>query len=81
MAVMLENFVGTISTRLAPTNRPSSPITVPTVPVEQQPAQSVLGNQQSKFDLLKEAKELLDAGVLTQEEFDAKKKEILRTVC
>ena len=34
-------------------------------------------NQDDKYDKLKKLKELLDAGILTQEEFDAEKKKIL----
>ncbi|MBQ4158616.1 MAG: SHOCT domain-containing protein [Clostridia bacterium] len=34
-------------------------------------------NPQSNADELKEYKDLLDAGILTQEEFDAKKKQLL----
>ena len=32
-----------------------------------------------KFELLKQYKELLDEGIITQEDFDKKKKEILDT--
>ena len=35
------------------------------------------GSHQSNADELKKYKELLDSGVITQEEFDAKKKQIL----
>ena len=41
-------------------------------PVEQAPAA-----QEDPYEKLKEAKELLDQGILTQEEFDAEKKKIL----
>ena len=41
-----------------------------------QPA-SVVINNSSNADELKKYKELLDMGVISQEEFDAKKKELL----
>lgn len=36
-----------------------------------------VGQQKSKVELMKDYKELLDAQIITQEEFDAKKKELL----
>lgn len=36
-----------------------------------------VGQQKSKVELMKEYKDLLDAQIITQEEFDAKKKELL----
>ena len=41
------------------------------------PQQAQVVNQVSAADELKKFKELLDMGVITQEEFDAKKKELL----
>lgn len=52
-------------------NEPENPITEPTKPAE--PTQSV----DDQIETLKKLKELLDVGILTQEEFDAKKKQIL----
>ena len=42
-----------------------------------QPAQQPKNDFSSKTDKLKDLKALLDAGVLTQEEFDSEKKKIL----
>ena len=36
------------------------------------------GVDMDKIELLKQYKELLDSGILTQEEFDAKKRELLK---
>ena len=49
------------------------------VPKEQEKPQQIINNikETSNADELKKYKELLDSGVITQEEFDAKKKELL----
>lgn len=49
------------------------PTPVQPTPVQSQPAQPVV----DETELLKKYKDLLDTGVITQEEFDAKKKQIL----
>ena len=49
------------------------------VPKEQEKPQQIINNikETSNADELKKYKELIDSGVITQEEFDAKKKELL----
>jgi hypothetical protein len=42
-------------------------------------AQSTPAPQEDQYEELKKAKELLDQGILTQEEFDAQKAKILAT--
>jgi uncharacterized membrane protein len=44
---------------------------------ESAPAQQTTAQQSSPADELKKYKELLDSGAITQEEYDAKKKELL----
>lgn len=49
----------------------------PVQPVQPAPAQTPANNGTNKFEEIKKFKELLDMGIITQEEFDQKKKEIL----
>ncbi|MBE6660954.1 MAG: SHOCT domain-containing protein [Ruminococcaceae bacterium] len=44
---------------------------------ESAPAQQTTAQQSSPADELKKYKDLLDSGAITQEEYDAKKKELL----
>lgn len=44
---------------------------------ESKPTQVIIENKNSNANELKEYKELLDSGVISQEEFDAKKKQLL----
>jgi membrane protease subunit (stomatin/prohibitin family) len=43
------------------------------------PAQAAPAPQEDPYEALKKAKDLLDQGILTQEEFDAQKAKILAT--
>ncbi|MCR5057149.1 MAG: SHOCT domain-containing protein [Clostridiales bacterium] len=47
------------------------------VPETDAPAKPDLDKEQETIDMLKKYKELLDSGAITEEEFDAKKKELL----
>lgn len=49
----------------------------PALPAEQSPETNPSASYEEQIAAIKQMKELLDAGILTQEEFDAKKKEIL----
>ena len=42
-----------------------------------QDEENTIKNQNDPYDELKKIKELLDMGIITQEEFDTKKKELL----
>lgn len=50
---------------------------VPQAPVQAPPAQTNVSGDASKFEDVKAYKEMLDSGIITQEEFDKKKAEIL----
>lgn len=56
---------------------PAAQAAAPAVPPAQTPATQAPQSMSEKVETLKSLKELLDAGILTQEEFDAKKKQIL----
>lgn len=61
---------------VAPTAAPAA-YTAPAAPVAPAPAPAAPASVSEAADDLMKLKELLDAGILTQEEFDAKKKQLL----
>ena len=61
---------------VAPTAAPATPV-APAAPVAPAPAPAAPTSVSEAADDLMKLKELLDAGILTQEEFDAKKKQLL----
>jgi hypothetical protein len=75
--VIINNHIPVENTM--PTERHITPVMVrPTTPRQQQPApSSTASNQQDKIHQLQQLKELLDNGVLTQEEFIQQKSKIL----
>ena len=68
-------IIGAAMVGMALENMPTKPIaaSAPTVTVEAHPSASM----SSQFERLAKLKEFLDSGVISQEEFEAKKKEIL----
>lgn len=67
------NAIVSSSAPVQPTANVQAAQYVQPTPVQSQPVQSVV----DETELLKKYKDLLDTGVITQEEFDAKKKQIL----
>ena len=67
------NEIVSSSAPVQPTANVQAAQYVQPTPVQSQPVQSVV----DETELLKKYKDLLDTGVITQEEFDAKKKQIL----
>lgn len=61
---------------VAPTAAPAAPV-APAAPAAPAPAPAAPASVSEAADDLLKLKELLDAGILTQEEFDAKKKQLL----
>lgn len=61
---------------VAPTAAPAA-YAAPAAPVAPAPAPAAPTSVSEAADDLLKLKELLDAGILTQEEFDAKKKQLL----
>ena len=70
--ILMQDRINTLCTikAAAPAPAPTAPVSVAPTPAAPAPASSVAGD-------LKQYKELLDSGIITQEEFDAKKKQLL----
>ena len=65
------------ATQPVPPTPTAAPSPVPAAPASHSPTPAPALSLDEQLDALKKLKELLDAGILSQAEFEAKKKEIL----